>query len=220
VWSPDGRWIAYNSDRNGHATIYRKPSDGSGAEELLLEDDRAIIPGDWSRDGKYLLYSRGTSFGNDAEVWALPFEGDRKPIPIVHHGANSFADAGRLSPDGRWLAYSSNESGQPEVYVVPFRGGEGKWQVSQNGGDRPTWGKDGKSLYYANPSYTIFAVPVKQLNNTLQFGTAEPIVSNTSSQVFFYDVSPDDKKILLSVISQQVNQSITVVTNWAEELKK
>ena len=141
-------------------------------------------------------------------------------MPIVHHGANSFANAGRLSPDGRWLAYSSNESGQAEVYVVPFGGGQGKWQVSQNGGDRPTWGKDGKSLYYANPSYTIFAVPVKQVNNTLQFGTAEPLVSNTSSQIFFYDVSPDDKKILLNVISQQVNQSITVVTNWAEELKK
>jgi serine/threonine protein kinase/Tol biopolymer transport system component len=220
VWSPDGKWIAYSSDRNGRNRLYRKRSDGSGAEELLLEDDQAIIPDDWSRDGKTLLYSRGSFFGNGAEVWALPLEGDRKPVPIVHHGANSFANAGRLSPDGRWLAYSSNESGQAEVYVVPFGGGQGKWQVSQNGGDRPTWGKDGKSLYYANPSYTIFAVPVKQVNNTLQFGTAEPLVSNTSSQIFFYDVSPDDKKILLNVISQQVNQSITVVTNWAEELKK
>ena len=220
VWSPDSKWIAYSSERNGKHHLYRKPSNGSGAEELLLDDDRVVIPGDWSTDGKYLLYSRGPFFSNGAEVWALPLDGDRKPFPIVQHGAKSFAGAGRLSPDGRWLAYSSNESGQPEVYVKPFRGGQGKWQVSQNGGDRPTWGKDGKSLYYANPSYTIFAVPVQPQKDTLQFGTAEPLVSNTSSQIFFYDVAPDGKKILLNVISQQVNQSITVATNWAAELKK
>ena len=82
------------------------------------------------------------------------------------------------------------------------------------------WGRDGKSLYYDNINYTIFAVPVKQLNDTLQFGTAQQLVSNTSTPVFFYDASLDGKKILLNVISQQVNQSITVVTNWTEELKK
>jgi hypothetical protein len=82
------------------------------------------------------------------------------------------------------------------------------------------WSADGKGLYYANLSYTVFAVPVKQLNGTLQFGTAQPLVSNASSQVFFYDVSPDGKQILLNVVSQQVDQSITVVSNWTEELKQ
>ncbi len=186
----------------------------------MLDDDQVLIPGDWSRDSKYLLYSRGPFFSNGAEIWALPLEGDRKPFLIVPHGANSYAGTGGLSPDGRWLAYSSNESGQSEVYVIPFRGGQGKWQVSQSGGDRPLWGKDGKSLYYADLNFTVFAVPVQQLNDTLQFGSAQPLVSNLSSQIFFYDVAPDGKKILLNVISQQVNQSITVVTNWTQELKK
>ena len=220
VWSPDGKWIAYSSNRNGRFQLYRKPSDGSGAEELLLDDDQVIFPNDWSGDGRTLLYSRGLFLGVGEESWALALDGNRKPLLIVPHGANAFASHGRLSPDGRWLAYTSNESGQPEVYVVPFRGGQGKWQVSPNGGHFPLWGRDGKSLYYANINYTIFAVPVKQLNDTLQFGTAQQLVSNTSTPVFFYDVSPDGKKILLNVISQQVNQSITVVTNWAEELKK
>lgn len=220
VWSPDGKWIAYGSQSNGKNHLYRKLSDGSGAEELLLDDEQTLIPGDWSSDSQYLLYSRGPFFSNGAEIWALPLEGDRKPFLIVPHSASSYAGAGRLSPDGRWLAYSSNESGQTEVYVIPFRGGQGKWQVSQSGGDRPLWGKDGKSLYYADLNFTVFAVPVKQLNDTLQFGSAEQIVSNLASQIFFYDVSPDGKKILLNVISQQVNQSITVVTNWTGELKK
>jgi serine/threonine protein kinase/Tol biopolymer transport system component len=137
VWSPDGKWIAYGSQSNGKNHLYRKLSDGSGAEELLLDDEQTLIPGDWSSDSKYLLYSRGPFFSNGAEIWALPLEGDRKPFLIVPHSASSYAGAGRLSPDGRWLAYSSNESGQTEVYVIPFRGGQGKWQVSQSGGDRP-----------------------------------------------------------------------------------
>jgi eukaryotic-like serine/threonine-protein kinase len=220
VWSPDGKWIAYGSERGGRNHIYRKLSDGSGAEELLLDDDLVLVPGDWSRDGKYLLYSRGPFFSNGAEIWALPLEGDRKPFLIVPHSAHSYAGTGGLSPDGRWLAYSSNESGQTEVYVIPFRGGQGKWQVSQSGGDRPLWGKDGKTLYYADLTFTVFAVPVQQLKDTLQFGAAQPLVSNLASQIFFYDVTPDGKKILLNVISQQVNQSITVVTNWAEGLGK
>jgi serine/threonine protein kinase/Tol biopolymer transport system component len=220
VWSPDGKWIAYSSGRNGRHRLYRKLSDGSGAEELLLDDDQAMIPGSWSGDGKHLLYTRGPLSATGEGIWALPLDGDRKPFLVVPHGTNSFATDGALSPDGRWLAYSSNESGQPEVYVVPFRGGQGKWQVSQNGGNTPLWSKDGKTLYYANLSFTVFAVPVQQLSDTLRFGTAEQLVSNMSSQVFFYDVSPDGQKILLNVISQQVNQSITVVTNWTEELKK
>ncbi len=219
VWSPDGRWIAYNSDRNGHANLYRKPSDGSGAEELLLTDEQVAIPTNWSRDGKYLLYSRGP-VGNN-EIWALPLEGERKPWPVVGRTANSFSADGHLSPNGRWIAYTSNESGNPEVYVVAFRGGQGKWQASTNGGAQPKWSRDGKELYYANGnSRTVFVVPVKEAGGALQFGAAQPLVTNTATTQFFYDVSPDGKKILLNMVSQQVSQSVTVVTNFTAGLKK
>ena len=216
AWSPDGKWIAYASDRNGHANLYRKPSDGSGAEELLLTDDHEIAPDDWSRDGKYLLYSRGG--GIDAELWALPLEGERKPWLVLAHASVRFS--AQLSPDMRWLAYSSNESGVVELYVVPFRGGQGKWQLSAHGGGRPKWSRDGKELYYMDPTYNLFTVPVKDVGGALQFGTPQRLVSNWSAPQVFYDVTPDGKKILLDRVAQQVSQSITIVTNFTAGLKK
>jgi serine/threonine protein kinase/Tol biopolymer transport system component len=215
VWSPDGKWIAYVSDRNGSSNIFRKPSDGSGAEELLFSSSRELqVPTDWSRDGKYLMYSQGTSPA-DATVWALPLEGDRKPWQVLAHG-----NAPRISPDGRWLTYTSLESGLPEVYVVPFRGGQGKWQVSANGGQYSQWSRDGKELYYFDQSNNLSVMPVKEVDGALQFGAAQTIVTNWASPNILYDVSPDGKKILLDEVSQQVSQSVTVVTNFTAGLKK
>ncbi len=218
VWSPDGKWIAYTSARNDHFTIYRKPSDGSGAEELLLTDAPMCIVEDWSRDGKYLFYSRGYS-ENDREIWALPLAaptdgGERKPSLVIPHGGQA-----HLSPDGHWLAYTSDESGGIQVYVVAFGGGQGKWQVSSNGGARPHWSNDGKELYYMDPAYDIFAVPVKDAGGALQFGAAQELVTKWSAPQVFYDVSPDGKKILLDRVAQQVSQSVTVVTNFTADLK-
>jgi Tol biopolymer transport system component len=220
VWSPDGKWIAYTSDRNGHSNIYRKPSDGSGAEELLLTDEQVTLSSDWSRDGKYLLYSRGPS-GSNWEVWGLPIEGEHKPWLVVPHAANSSAGQGRLSPDGHWLAYISSESGVTELYVVAFPGGQGKWQVSTNGAVEPQWSRDGRELYYFNASSrSVIGVPVKETNGALQFGIPQSLATNPASQQGSYDVSPDSKKILLDVVSQQVSQSVTVVTNFTVGLKK
>jgi serine/threonine protein kinase/Tol biopolymer transport system component len=214
VWSPDGKWIAYSSNRTGHFDLYRKPSDGSGAEELLLTDEQQIIADNWSRDGKYLIYTRRTLDGH-GEIWVLPLEGERKPSLVVTRGSQ-----GQLSPDGHWLAYGSSESGALEVYVVAFGGGQGKWQVSARGGLQPRWSKDGKAFYYMDPTYNLFAVPVKDAGGALQFGTPQNLVSNWSAPQVFYDVTPDGKKILLDRVSQQVSQSVTVVTNFTAELKK
>jgi serine/threonine protein kinase/Tol biopolymer transport system component len=219
VWSPDGKWVVYNSDRNGHSTIYRKPSDGSGAEELLLTDDQVTIPSDWSRDGKTLFYDRGP-VGN-SEVWALPLDGDRKPRQVVPRTAAAFSAQGSLSPDGHWLAYTSSESGTFEVYVVAFPSGQGKWQVSTNEGLNPRWGRDGKELYYfAAAARAVTAVPVKEISGALQFGAPQVLAISPASQQGFYDVSPDGKKILLDMVSQQVNQSVTVISNFTAGLKK
>jgi eukaryotic-like serine/threonine-protein kinase len=215
IWSPDGKWIAYSSARNGHFALCRKPSDGSGVEETLLTEVDQPALDDWSRDGKYLLYSRRILSGTGWQVWSLPLEGERKPSLILERGAS-----GNLSPDGHWLAYMSGESGRIEVYVVPFGGGQGKWQVSANGGTRPQWSKDGKELYYMDPTFNLFAVPVANAGGALQFGTAQKLVSNWSAPQVIYDVSPDGKRILLDRVEQQVSQSVTVVTNFTAGLKK
>jgi eukaryotic-like serine/threonine-protein kinase len=217
VWSPDGKWIAFVSDRNGHSNLIRKPSDGSGGEETLFTGSQLITATDWSHDGKFLIYSLGP-VGN-ADIWALPLEGERKPFLVVQHSGNTGVDLGHLSPDGRWLAYMSNETGGQQVYVVAFGGGQGKWQVSVNGGFGPKWSKDGKDFYYMDPTYNLFVVPVKEVGGALQFGAAQQIITNWSAPQVFYDVTPDGKKILLDRISQQVSQSITAVTNFTAGLK-
>ena len=215
VWSADGKWIAYFSLRDGKSTIYRKASDGSGAEELLVTDERGVVPTDWSRDGKTLLYQRGP-LGGPFDMWLLPLEGERKPRMLLAHAGD-----GLLSPDGHWLAYDSIESGSPEVYVVPFGGGAGKWQVSPSGGGIPQWSGDGKELYYLDATSSIQAVTVKQAGGALQFSAPQTLVSRlTILSIPFFSVTPDGKKILVSRVAQQVSPSVTVVTNFTEGLKK
>jgi Tol biopolymer transport system component len=215
VWSADGKWITYFSLRDGKPTIYRKASDGSGAEELLVTDEHGVIPTDWSRDGKTLLYQRGP-LGGPFDMWLLPLEGERKPQMLLAHAGD-----GQLSPDGHWLAYDSIESGSPEVYVVPYGRGEGKWQVSPSGGSVPQWSSDGNELYYLDGTSSIQAVPVKQARGALQFGAPQTLVSRlTILSVPFFSVTPDGKKILVARVAQQVSPSVTVVTNFTEGLKK
>jgi eukaryotic-like serine/threonine-protein kinase len=143
VWSPDGQWIAYGGVR-GKNNLYRKPANGMGQEELLLEGDSTNRqPFDWSADGKFLLFGVGDLSGT-GQIWALPLAGDRKPVPVTQ---NTFAAINaKFSPDGRWVAYSSNESGRQEVYVVPFGGGTGKWQIASSSGTQPVWRRDGKGI--------------------------------------------------------------------------
>jgi eukaryotic-like serine/threonine-protein kinase len=218
VWSPDGKWIAYGSLRAVGGGIYRKPADGTGAEELVVPDQIGVVvaPNDWSRDGKTLFYSPNLFTQKEEGIWAVSLDGDRKPRQVLAHGTSA-----TLSPDGRWLAYNSVESGRSEVYVEAYDGGQGKWQVSPNGGQIPHWSADGKELFYFDLNQSILTVPVKEVGGALEFGAPQTLVSQwTVLTIPFYSVSPDDKRLLLERVSQEVNQPVTVVTNFTAGLKK
>jgi eukaryotic-like serine/threonine-protein kinase len=219
VWSPDGKWVAYSSLRATGSGIYRKPADGTGAEELLVQNTVRdfFSPTDWARNGNTLFYSPSVVAGQKEDaVWALSLDGDRKPRQVLSHG--NFAT---LSPDGHWLAYSSSESGRLEVYVQAYGGGQGKWQVTPNGGQVPHWSSDGKELYYFDMNQSITAVQVKESNGALQFGAPQTLISQWTVLTFpFYSVTPDSKRFLMERVSQQVNQPVTLLTNFTSGLKK
>lgn len=217
VWSPDGKWVAYSSLRAQGSGIYRKPADGTGAEELLVADHVGAVyaPNDWSRDGKTLFYAPNPYTQKDEGIWAVSLEGKHASRQILPHGTNA-----TLSPNGRWLAYNSVESGRAEVYVESY-GGEGKWQVSPNGGQWSRWSEDGRELFYFDLSQSIQAVPVKEVGSALEFGEPKVLVSQwTVLTIPFFSISPDSKRILLERVSQQSDQSVTVITNFTAGLKK
>jgi serine/threonine protein kinase/Tol biopolymer transport system component len=218
VWSPDGKWIAYSSDRNGQANILRKLADGSGGEEILLNDSAFLISVAWSHDGKYILYGRGSAGIEEYSV--LPLDGDRKPRIVVPRAQGVTLSGATFSPDSKWLAYASSESGAPEVYVVGFDGQPGRWQVSSNGGRGPRWSADGSQILYLGRENNLLATDVAESGGTLNIGSTRELISRWISPDIFFDVSPDGKRILLDRVSQQVGESITVLTNFTSAVKK
>jgi Tol biopolymer transport system component len=145
VWSPDGTQIAYGSLRAGKWAIYRKASNGASDEERLFESDVPVLPDSWSSDGRFIVFSSGDVRAS-ADLWALPLTGDRKPVPILR--APFQESHAQVSPDAKWVAYESNETGRMEIYVRPFPSGAGKWQLSTNGGSWPRWRRDSREVFY------------------------------------------------------------------------
>jgi serine/threonine protein kinase len=218
VWSPDGKWVAYSSFRPSGGGIYRRPADGSGTEELIVPDQPGLVlaPDDWSHDGKTLFYSPNPFMHPGEGIWVVSLDGDRKPRQVSAHGSNA-----ALSPNGRWLAYSSLESGKIEVYVEAYGGGTGKWQVSPDVGQVPQWSADGKELFYFDGNQSLVTVPVKEVGGALEFGAPQPLIKQwTVLTTPFFSVAPDGKRFLMERVSQQVNQPITVMTNFTAGLKK
>jgi Tol biopolymer transport system component len=204
--------------RSSGSGIYRKAADGSGSEEFIVAGTGAnlIAPDDWSRNGNTLFYSPNSYTQQSDGIWAVSIDGDRKPRQILAHGTNA-----TLSPDGRWLAYDSTESGRTEVYVIGYGGSQGKWQVSANGGQVPHWSAGGKELLYFDSNQSLIAVSVREVAGALEFGAPHTLVNQwTILTVPFYSPSPDGKRILMERVSQQVNQPITLITNFTTSLKK
>jgi eukaryotic-like serine/threonine-protein kinase len=221
IWSPDGTRIIFSSNRGGHFDLYRKSADGSGAEELLYADGLNKYPTSWSPDGKFVMYWASGDPKTGADIWVLPLEGERKPFPFLK---TAFTEqGGPFSPDGRWIAYASDESGRPEIYVVPFPGPGGKRQVSTSGGGFPRWRKDGKELFYLAPDGRLMAAEIGIKAVEVEIGAVRPLSGplQLDLQGFPYDVSADGQRFLAIVRNEQsAPEPLTLVQNWTSGLKK
>ncbi len=218
VWSPDGTRIAFTSNRAGQRDIYWKSADGSSPDELLLADKAGQKNvEDWSRDGKYLLYNYQPS--NGGHLYVLPLA-DRKPVPFLN--MNFRTQEGQLSPNGRWIAYRSVESGRPEVFVEGFTldpsQPRGKWQISVDGGELPRWRGDGKELFY-HWGDNYFAVDVETGGSSFKAGIPRqlfsvPTVNSSISGGSPFVVTRDGQRFLvLEQIQSVASEPIEVVVN-------
>jgi Tol biopolymer transport system component len=220
VFSPDGKQILFASSRGKTFRVYVKNADGSQEEKLLPVNAADIAdryPSDWSRDGKYILYTRAT------DLW-LAEAPDWKTRPLIE-GHATVRNA-QSSPDGKWVAYASTESGKWEIYVTSFPDARGKWQVSTAGGTQPRWRGDSKELYYLASDAKLMAVPIAgganfDAGSPVALFQANPRVLVATSELVSYDVAKDGQRFLVNTqLRNPEAQPMTVVLNWAAGLKK
>jgi eukaryotic-like serine/threonine-protein kinase len=222
LWSPDGSRIVFESTRKGSFDIWLKPSSGAGMEELLLATPNNEWPLSWAKDGRFLLYYQDGG-KTQADLWALPMTGDdRKPILVANTPFDEFT--GEFSPDGRWVAYDTNESGRFEIVVQPFPKPTGKWQVSTSGGIRPRWRSDGKELYFIAPDGKLMAVPVAGQGLAFEAGTPAALfptrILGTAVPKHQYAVSPNGRFLMNQVIEEAGGATpITLIQNWRPPAK-
>jgi Tol biopolymer transport system component len=217
VWSPDGAQIAFQSNRTGVSDLYVKSASGAGGDQVLLSTPEDKAPSDWSHDGRFLLY-RNTGPKTGYDLWALPTTGDRKQFPVAE---TEFEERdGQFSPDGKWVAYQSNESGRFEIYVQPFPGPGGKWQVSTNGGAQVRWRPDGKELFYIAMDAKLMAVPIALGGNQPEIGAPVALfttrlggaVQGIAKQQ--YVVSANGQRFLINTVTNEPASPISVILNW------
>jgi len=228
VWSPDGSRIAYWSNQRGVYDIYCKPVKWNGKEELLFQSSLAKYPTDWTRDGKYILFGAlGEGTGSDVWALSLPSKQAGPLIQTIH--AEGYAS---VSPDGRWLAYQSDETGANEIYVQPFEPGSSETkrrvQLSNDGGGIPRWAADGTELFYMTGSGHMMAVAVHPSDGDLAFDSPKTLFHIRPMRPFsnLYDASPDGQRFLINAPLERSTPSngnntsdILITTNWTEKLR-
>jgi Tol biopolymer transport system component len=226
TWSPDGTRILFSSDRKGGQNgIYQRLASGAGDDEELLNS--AGTATDWSLDGRFVLFQLPLT-GTQPDIWVLPLAPPREPISFAQR---EFAEAdAHFSPDGRWIAYTSNESGRHEVYVRPFpnsssgaeSGSQGPRQVSTQGGAGVRWRRDGRELYYLSPDHSLMAVEVKPGE---RFEASPPKPLFTTCDPFFwtdyyqstYDVAADGQRFIFNCPVEKA-APVEVLVNWTAKL--
>jgi serine/threonine protein kinase/Tol biopolymer transport system component len=219
IWSPDSRYVAFASQQEGGLDIYWHASNLTGTDERVLQLNAQPImyPSDWSADGKYLTYYRTSAAGKLVE-WAVAIGGG-DPVELPHEEYNQ--SQGQFSPDGKWLAYVSDESGMSQVYVQSFPERGGKWQVSSAGGTQPRWARDGKELYFLAPDRKLMAAAVAE-SDGFEVRGVEPLFATTldlSALRQTYAVAPDGRFLLNAPVSTS-SAPLIVVLNWPALLKK
>jgi eukaryotic-like serine/threonine-protein kinase len=223
AWSPDGKQIAYSvsNDSGLNYRLMKQATSGSAAaEELYLEKGGLTEVAQWSPDGRALLY--GKYMGNEARatdlIWSLPLAGSHQPAALFNGSA--YYSTPQVSPDGHFIAFTSDESGRDEVYVTSYPPQGRRWQISQNGGREPRWRRDRKELFFFAADNRLQAVPVKISGSDFEAGPPQPLfyVSMKGVGVWRYDVLPDGQHFLVTVAKDNSTSNITLVTNWTNLL--
>jgi serine/threonine protein kinase len=216
IWSPDGTRIAYASERRSlPPQVFSRPADGSGDEKLLWKSEDALFPQSWAPDGTAIACLRIRPDGG-SDIWILPTDGNRRPTPFV---ATPFLEAQpEFSPDGRWIAYASNESGRFEVYARPYPGPGGKLQASNDGGFEPVWSRDGKELFYrSGPKMMAVTVQPGSFGKPVMIFEQSGLYREPNLERRLYDVAPDGSRfVMLRAIADESPPQLRVLTGWTK----
>ena len=223
LWSHDGRKILWLSDRRGKNSFYSKNANRSAIETDMLTPaglalSFASAPSDWSLDGRFLLYT-DLHEGAVLHLWVLPLGGVGNAHRLLH--GDSADVEGQFSPDGHWVAYSSNDSGNWQVYVSPFpsSGAVEKYQISNDGGQQPRWRRDGKELFFLSPERKLMAVSIKK-GSPPQFSAPKALFQThaheplTAEEFFTYDVSADGERFLINENAPESSVPADIILNW------